>query len=62
MRMVGSAAVKWLGRSPLISVQRYLQVRDQHFEQATGLAGRGDSPSAPAIVGKIKWAQLDSNQ
>ncbi len=32
----------WLGHSPMIAAQHYLQTRDAHFDLATG-AGQGDS-------------------
>ncbi|MEI7658941.1 MAG: tyrosine-type recombinase/integrase, partial [Phycisphaerae bacterium] len=31
------AVAKWLGHSPLIAAQHYLQVRDTHFDMAAGL-------------------------
>ncbi len=38
----------WLGHSPLIAAQHYLQTRDAHFDLAAGLGGVGEAASNPA--------------
>lgn len=38
----------WLGHSPLIAAQHYLQTRDAHFDLAAGAAGVGEAAANPA--------------
>jgi len=44
------ACVKWLGHSPMIAAQHYLQVRDAHVHDA--IAGGGASALFPRRAGK----------
>ncbi|MFN9993003.1 MAG: tyrosine-type recombinase/integrase [Phycisphaerales bacterium] len=44
----------WLGHSPLISAQHYLQTRDAHFNLAAGLAA--DCGTLPAVEAATKTA------
>lgn len=44
-RFPAHAVASWLGHSPLIAAQHYLQVRDSHFESAAGL---GEAAAIPA--------------
>ncbi|MFN7374500.1 MAG: tyrosine-type recombinase/integrase [bacterium] len=38
----------WLGHSPLIAAQDYLQTRDAHFDLAAGVAAAGQAAANPA--------------
>jgi hypothetical protein len=38
----------WLGHSPMIAAQHYLQVRDAHFDLAAGVGGVGEAAANPA--------------
>lgn len=38
----------WLGHSPMIAAQHYLQVRDAHFDLAAGVGGVGGGAEKPA--------------
>jgi integrase len=38
----------WLGHSPMIAAQHYLQTRDAHFDLAAGVAGTGEAAANPA--------------
>jgi len=40
-RFPAHAVAKWLGHSPMIAAQHYLQVRDQHFAAAAGIDANG---------------------
>lgn len=38
----------WLGHSPMIAAQHYLQTRDAHFDLAAGVVGAGEAAANPA--------------
>lgn len=38
----------WLGHSPMIAAQHYLQTRDAHFDLAAGIGGVGEAATNPA--------------
>ena len=38
----------WLGHSPMIAAQHYLQTRDAHFDLAAGVGGVGEAAANPA--------------
>ncbi|MBL9000238.1 MAG: site-specific integrase [Phycisphaerae bacterium] len=38
----------WLGHSPMIAAQHYLQTRDAHFDLAAGVGGIGEAAANPA--------------
>ncbi|QYK49815.1 MAG: site-specific integrase [Phycisphaeraceae bacterium] len=47
-RFPAHAVAKWLGHSPMIAAQHYLQTRDAHFDLAAGLTPSGAESGAPA--------------
>ncbi len=47
-RFPAHAVAKWLGHSPLIAAQHYLQTRDAHFDLAAGRPTSGAESGAPA--------------
>lgn len=47
-RFPAHAVAAWLGHSPLIAAQHYLQIRDAHFDMATGVEPGGAQSGAPA--------------
>ncbi len=46
-RFPAHAVAKWLGHSPLIAAQHYLQTRDAHFDLAAGRPTSGAESGAP---------------
>lgn len=42
----------WLGHSPMIAAQHYLQTRDAHFDLAAGVGGAGEAAANPATYAR----------
>lgn len=47
-RFPAHSVAKWLGHSPLIAAQHYLQTRDAHFDLAAGVTGGDEAAANPA--------------
>ena len=59
-RFPSHSVASWLGHSPLIAAQHYLQVRDAHFECAAGLGEAAANPATHARTRGAKRAQATS--
>ena len=57
-RFPSHAVASWLGHSPLIAAQHYLQVRDAHFDAAAGMDEAAAIPATHAHTSALTRSQL----
>ncbi len=52
----------WLGHSPMIAAQHYLQTRDAHFDLAAGVGGAGKAAANPATYARQSAPTRDQHR
>jgi len=52
----------WLGHSPMIAAQHYLQTRDAHFDLAAGVGEAAANPATHTRPGADKRSQVNAEK